>query len=210
MRKSIHALTLIELLVVIAIVGVLAALLFPVFSRAKRAAHASSALSQLGQIGKGIAVYAADHDDLLPYAAGNNCFHLAVNVGRGCGTFDPAEVRAVLPINAALQRYRVPWEVYRSSVDSMSVILLRESGHKATWYEETATPDYPGSSFEFTLLGLQRTSFGGLTNPAQQPLMTSLYRLGDGSASLFHVQFADGHTKSVSSAQAHSNLNLLP
>lgn len=58
--------TIIELLVVIAIICLLAALLFPVFSRAKAASLRSTCTSNLEQIGRGLALYAANYDDLLP------------------------------------------------------------------------------------------------------------------------------------------------
>lgn len=193
--------TLIEVLVVIAIVAILAALLFPVFANAKRSAHSTNALGQLSQIGHGISLYAADHDDLIPYASGNNCFHLAVNLQRGCNGLEASVVQEIPPINAALQRFKIPWDLYRSPVDTMSRILLQEPGHRATWFEETKTARYPGSSFEYTSLGLRKTSVSGLANPAREPLMRSLYRLGEGDGGLYHVQFADGHTKAVPGAQ---------
>jgi len=64
--KKPKAFTLIELLVVIAIIAILAAILFPVFVRAKQAAKNSVELSQARQIGMALAMYLADHDDMMP------------------------------------------------------------------------------------------------------------------------------------------------
>ncbi|MFQ6098688.1 MAG: prepilin-type N-terminal cleavage/methylation domain-containing protein, partial [Armatimonadota bacterium] len=58
--------TLIELLVVIAIIAVLAAIMFPVFERARQKARRAACLSNLRQIGSAMAMYVADHDDILP------------------------------------------------------------------------------------------------------------------------------------------------
>lgn len=59
--------TLIELLVVIAIIAILAAILFPVFARAREKARQSSCQSNLKQLALGIAMYAQDYDERLPY-----------------------------------------------------------------------------------------------------------------------------------------------
>ncbi|MFN3729147.1 MAG: type II secretion system protein [Fimbriimonadaceae bacterium] len=62
------ALTLIEVLVAIAIAVVVLALTFTLGPRAIAAAKDRSCASNLRQVGKGIALYAADHDDAFPSA----------------------------------------------------------------------------------------------------------------------------------------------
>src|SRR5688500_9143161 len=62
-----RAFTLVELLVVIAIIAILAAILFPVFAQAREKARAAACLSNLKQLGLATAMYAQDHDELLPY-----------------------------------------------------------------------------------------------------------------------------------------------
>jgi prepilin-type N-terminal cleavage/methylation domain-containing protein/prepilin-type processing-associated H-X9-DG protein len=61
------AFTLIELLVVIAIIAIMAAILFPVFAQAREKARQSACLSNVKQLGLGVAMYAQDHDDFMPY-----------------------------------------------------------------------------------------------------------------------------------------------
>ncbi|MFN3729148.1 MAG: type II secretion system protein [Fimbriimonadaceae bacterium] len=67
MRRS-SAFTLVELLVVIAIAIAILGLAIALGPRAISAAKDRSCASNLRQIGKGIALYAADHDDAFPSA----------------------------------------------------------------------------------------------------------------------------------------------
>jgi len=58
--------TLIELLVVIAIIAVLAAILFPVFARAREKARQTTCMSNVRQLTTAVAMYAHDHNEMLP------------------------------------------------------------------------------------------------------------------------------------------------
>ena len=64
--------TLIELLVVIAIIAILAAILFPVFAQAREKARQASCLSNTKQLAEAIAMFAQDHNELLPKAFFND------------------------------------------------------------------------------------------------------------------------------------------
>ena len=68
MRKNRKFFTLIELLVVIAIIAILAAMLLPALHAAREKAKAISCTNNLKQLGAGIAMYANESDDMLPYS----------------------------------------------------------------------------------------------------------------------------------------------
>ncbi|MFZ4506472.1 MAG: type II secretion system protein [Fimbriimonas sp.] len=68
--KRTQAFTLVEILAVLAIIAVLAALLFPVAAQAKSSSKVTVCASNLQQIGAALALYASDHDDLLPSSVG--------------------------------------------------------------------------------------------------------------------------------------------
>jgi len=63
-----RAFTLVEVLVVVAIIAVLASILFPVLSRARAKARQTACSSNMRQVGLALAMYADDHDGLLPPA----------------------------------------------------------------------------------------------------------------------------------------------
>ncbi len=60
--------TLIELLVVISIIALLIGLLLPALASARKTARTALCASMVRQIGIGFHAYAADHDEVLPYA----------------------------------------------------------------------------------------------------------------------------------------------
>jgi len=67
MKAKSTGFTLIELLVVIAIIALLLAILMPVMSRVKETTKRVVCSSQIRQVGVGIAAYAGDWDNFMPY-----------------------------------------------------------------------------------------------------------------------------------------------
>jgi prepilin-type N-terminal cleavage/methylation domain-containing protein/prepilin-type processing-associated H-X9-DG protein len=195
--RSVRGFTLVECLVVLAIIVVIAGLLFPVLLAAKGRSREVAAISELSQIGKATALYAQDFDDRLPFASGNNCFHLATDVGRSCSDLPLEAIRNSRPVNQVIRAYGCPWEVFKSPCDRMSEVLLEEPGHKPTWFEETTTRLYPGSSYEFTRRGLKSFSLSSYVRPSEGIVFQSLYQLDEGPARMTHVLFADWHVKLV-------------
>ena len=66
MFSTLHAFTLVELLVVISVIAILAALLLPALSKAKSKALAVTCLNNLKQWGGALQLYAGDHQEKLP------------------------------------------------------------------------------------------------------------------------------------------------
>ncbi|HEY3780994.1 MAG TPA: type II secretion system protein [Fimbriimonadaceae bacterium] len=190
--------TLVELLVVIGILAVLAAILFPVLATAKRAAKANVALQNLSQIGIATQLYADDNSDYLPYSEGNNCLHLAIIKGFGCNGYSVSLIESLPPYNAEILPYGAKQALFESPVDSVG-ILAEEPGHQATWYLETATTQYPGSSYEYvSKLGLEVTSLSAIAKPLETPIAYSFYVLGPQTPQGFNdVLFSDGHSEAI-------------
>lgn len=197
MKRIRFGLTLVELLVSVAIVLALAAILWPIIANAKYAAKASTSLQSIRQIGLATSMYSSDNDGLLPYAAGNNCYHLALDESKSCGGFSAAQIVASSPYNLLVSEYGATAPMFRSQVDKMQSYMMAEPGHEQTWFEETTTSTYSGSSYEFrTELGLASRSETSFQSPSEVPLVHSLYVLGNESlGSKRHVLFVDSHVR---------------
>jgi prepilin-type N-terminal cleavage/methylation domain-containing protein len=66
-QYSIHAFTLVELLVVIGIIAVLVAILLPALNRAREQANLIDCQSRLRQMGQALGIYVTEHQGYLPY-----------------------------------------------------------------------------------------------------------------------------------------------
>jgi prepilin-type N-terminal cleavage/methylation domain-containing protein/prepilin-type processing-associated H-X9-DG protein len=150
-----RAFTLVELLVVIAIIAVLLAVLLPALAKAKEAANNAKCLSNMRQLAAVIHLYAADHQDRLPwipadrhsfgdgtaYIAGGPA--LAYDKGGGEGVSVDGWVPA--PQNRALYKYlKSKWDIYQCPTDKGVDIM--EYWPQISWMPYW---EFSGSSYIF-------------------------------------------------------------
>jgi prepilin-type N-terminal cleavage/methylation domain-containing protein/prepilin-type processing-associated H-X9-DG protein len=86
-ESRITAFTLIELLIVVAVISILAALLLPALNRVRDRAKAMVCASNLRSLGQWIAMYANDHDGLIPPGGGPNAGWAGYGAGPNAATF---------------------------------------------------------------------------------------------------------------------------
>lgn len=195
--------TLLECLTVIGILCVLLSLLLPVLTRAKVSAHQASTRSQLKQIGHSLLLYASDHNDLMPYTVGNNCYYLAV-VENKLSTpvlhMTLQEVQAMSPPNLLLKRYGTEIGLYRSKLDSMPVEFRSFQHYASTWFEQTETPIYPGSSYELnSSIAISHRPLSSMDG--EEFLFYSLFVSREDNQSSRYYLRADFHTEKSSTLQ---------
>ena len=177
-RRDRRAFTLVELLVTVGIVSVLAALLFPVFARAKQGGKLASSKSAMRQIAVASLLYAGSNDDALPNGLGANCYSLIHKYGKYCGTLNLENGSEIPSFWSQMRPLLDRPELFRSDADAMALHLLRESGHGATWWQETEFAGHPGSSYEYALGGpdrQKRRALGTGTDGGTVPLLYSLF-----------------------------------
>ena len=129
--------TLIELLVVLAIISILAAMLLPALARAKGKGQAVLCLSNLRQLGLALQVYAADHDDALPYNMGTDGIHKTVASGKYLNwvnsvmswELDPENTNEVLLTTGGLGPYfSGAGSIFRCPSDRVLSEIQRQAG----------------------------------------------------------------------------------
>ncbi|MGC8669416.1 MAG: type II secretion system protein [Chthonomonadales bacterium] len=156
--------TLVELLVVIGIIAVLAALLFPVFAQVRRRSQVAQCTSNLHQLGRSIAMYAADYDDLLPYAPDP-----AARAAADPGSSDPLQqlrARFSYDVRWVLRPYGATQALYWCPLDRNWIFYV-EPGHKPTYFEEFGSSYWYGDVWAF-----RGYTLGGFSRPSETLLMS--------------------------------------
>jgi general secretion pathway protein G len=192
-----HGLTLVELVVVIAVIALLTALLLPAFAGAREKARGADCASHLRQLGAAIDMYAADHDDLYPFAkdfADEHCPQLWA---------DFPEWLAWLPLMPRLTDALASYVVHPSVWECPSDVGFKQLD--TGWPLVAAPSSFAafGSSFLYrTGVAFAGVTVGGLSQPADTNLLLDGHGSWHGRADTdaggrWNVLFADGHVKSV-------------
>jgi len=190
--------SLIELLVVIGIIAILAAMIFPVFSRARGKARETQCLSNLKQLGAAIEMYAADYDDLYPFAkdpADEFCPQLW-DVYPNWQAWIPWMPR----IQDSLHPYTENAEIWHCPADK-GFTEVEDSGLPLD-ARPTCFGKYGVSYFYRTEIAFRGTMVGGMPDPARVNVLMDGHGSWHGHGLLFHQKrwnllYADGHAKTA-------------
>ena len=204
--------TLIELLVVIGILGLLAAILFPVFAQARAKARQTTCVSNLRQIGAATLIYAADYDDLLPWAGDPTDLYS----GSWAGDPREAEVKTMLPQPVALNPYLKAKGVWNCPADSgFEVTGPWEDiafDTRPSSFEKYGSSYYSRSSFIFRRQPISTMTayawrvyppvqHGGPANIGFYFDATGAWHGGKGDDRRYNTAFLDGHAKNINRAE---------
>ncbi len=196
--RGVQGFSLIELLVVIGIIAILAAMIFPVFSRARAKARETQCLSNLKQIGAAIEMYAADYDDLYPFAkdaADEFCPEM---------WSDSPNWQAWIPwmprIQDSLDPYTKNGEIWHCPADK-GFTEVEDSGLPLD-ARPTCFGRYGISYFYRTEIAFRQTLVGGMPDPARVNVLMDGHGSWHGHGLLFrqkrwNVLYADGHAKTA-------------
>lgn len=195
--SQVRAITLVEVLVTLAIVTLLTAIAVPSLLHAKNRSSANSSLGQLRQLGLSVLMYSESSEGWPPFSLDANCYALFANHGRNCkpGYTDAKEL--IAPWHLTVDLYVADWRLFRSPIDRMSVPLRDESSHESTWYEETRTPRWHGTSFDYVSDYILYNKVTYLSSePSVSPVLFSLFESTAWPARK-QVCYWDGHVRDV-------------
>ncbi len=199
------------MLVVIGLIAVLASLLFPVFVRAREMAHRTVCLSNLRQVGLAVQMYAADHDDQLPYG-GDPC---DLYTDGWVGTGYSLQAFQMQPLNEVLAPYITQPAIWHCPSDTGYTNCSASHGP----YLDTRPSAYReyGMSYLYnTQITLRHIPLSSLTSYDPTPPYTEhgpqgTVLLGDATGDwhggglagtpLYNVLFADGHARVLNAVQ---------
>ncbi|HZT41944.1 MAG TPA: type II secretion system protein [Chthonomonadaceae bacterium] len=206
--KSARAFTLIELLTVIAIIAVVTALLFPVMQRARMQSQKDVCLSNLHQLGSAIALYAADYDGKIPYAA--DVFDKASDIENGGDGSSLDQLLKIIPdIRTALQPYKASQPLFHCPLDRF-ILSQSESqpDGKMSWFDKY------GSSYAYDQKhALAGRDLAQYPSSAQNLLMwdyESFHVPNIGPDGMLGALFADMHVKTITWQQRTEALKADP
>ena len=160
-----------------------------IFDRLRAEADRAWSAYNITKLGHATLIYAADNDDILPFAPGNFAYSAAINKGATCAAIGPEFKAGCSPANALLIGYGATWSTFQSPADNRFEL----SGPK-TWFLATATPKFLGSSFDYFWHPTFCTKpVNEFQDARQQPLFVSMFTVAAESGSQHQVVYMDGH-----------------
>jgi len=202
MRHSRGGFSLIEILVVLAIIAILAALIFPVFAAARGKARATKCMANLKQIGMAIEMYAADYDELYPFA--KDAADEAVPQQWDALPYWQAWIPYMPRLHESLDPYIRNRELWHCPSDG-GFDELEDSGYPMD-ARPTCYAKWGASYFYRTEIGFRFTASGNMVDPVATNLIFDGHGSWHGHGLIRHekrwnILYADGHVKTANVQQ---------